>query len=187
MKDEEGKKQDFQTIAYQPKVWTTGAMHQHRKISAEFPWNWWSLTHRDEELGSVAYHTPYVDRKSCMCINHRFSELVCCTCTWVMRESAIFYVVDFYFILSWQNLHIYRGLWYSVTHSQSKSENKCDIYHYIWEITTCTNNSSLYYSKQNDFFLCEIKIYWNQTGIDLCVISLCSYLLEMHIGSSEYS
>lgn len=76
MKDEEGKKQDFQTIAYQPKVWTTGAMHQHRKISAEFPWNWWSLTHRDEELGSVAYHTPYADRKSCMCINHRFSELV---------------------------------------------------------------------------------------------------------------
>lgn len=57
MKDEEGKKQDFQTIAYQPKVWTTRAMHQHRKISAEFPWNWWSLTHRDEELGSVAYHT----------------------------------------------------------------------------------------------------------------------------------
>lgn len=57
MKDEEGKKQDFQTIAYQPKVWTTGAMHQHRKISAESPWNWWSLTHRDEELGSVAYHT----------------------------------------------------------------------------------------------------------------------------------
>lgn len=71
--------------------------------------------------------TPYAERKSCMCINHRFSELVCCTCTWVMRESAIFYVVDFYFILSWQNLHIYRGLWYSVTHSQSKSENKCDI------------------------------------------------------------
>lgn len=89
-----------------PRLETTGVMHQLRKISAEFPWNWWSLTHRDEELGSVAYHTPYADSKSCMCINHRFSELGMLHL--YLCDGRKCNLLSFYFILSCrQNLHIY--------------------------------------------------------------------------------
>lgn len=120
-----------------PRLETTGVMHQLRKISAEFPWNWWSLTHKDEELGSVAYHTPYADSKSCMCINHRFSELgmlhlyLCDGRKCNLFDNHVDKICTS--IETNGNLYIY---------SESKTESKHDIYHHIWKISSYTNNSS---------------------------------------------